>query len=86
VILARRRAPSLACVLVLEAGKEKLPIQDLQVLPVTVNGRPVPMHQGLAVSVTTAAGTHLLIDCDLPGTKRAGGIETTEDLWVGKAK
>jgi hypothetical protein len=76
----------MACVLVLEAGKEKLPVQDLKVLPVTVNGAAVPMHQGLAVSVTTAAGTHLLLDCDLPGTKRAAGIETAENLWVGKAK
>ncbi|MBI4026788.1 MAG: hypothetical protein HY360_17525 [Verrucomicrobia bacterium] len=86
VLLVRRQASAMACVLALEAGKDKLPIQDLKVLPVTVNDRAAPMDQGLAVSITLATGVYVLIDCDLPGTKKAAGIETPDNLWVGKAK
>jgi hypothetical protein len=86
VFLVRRRAEGAACVLALEGGQGALPIHDLQVLPVIVDGRPVAMAQGLAVSVTQATGTYLLIDCDLPGTKKAAGIATKESVWVGRMK
>jgi hypothetical protein len=85
VFLARRQADSVACVQVLEPGPP-YPVTDLRTLPLTADGKPVPPSQGMAVSLTTANGSFLLIDCDLPGVKRAGSVETADTLWVGKAK
>ena len=86
VLLVRRQAPAAACVLALDAGKDKMPLLDLKTVPLTVNGKAVPMPQGLAVSITVAAGKFLLIDCDLPGAKQAAGIKTEDNLWLGKAE
>jgi len=83
--LSRRRSEAVAWVQVLQSGAKELPITNLRVLPVTVDGKQVPRHQGAAVSLTTGRGAFLLIDCDLPGVKRAGGVETRDSLWVGKA-
>jgi len=84
VLFARRTAPSAAFVLVLEAGEKALPVEEAEVLPVTVDGKAVSRHQGLAVLLNTAASSYLILDCDLPGKKRAAGIETTDSLWVGR--
>jgi hypothetical protein len=86
IVLARRRARAAACVLVVEAGEKALPLQGVEVLPVAVDGRPVPAHEGLAVALTTRSGSYLVIDCDLPGTKRAGSIETKRSLWAGRTR
>ena len=84
LVVARRKAKTAACVLVVEAGDKELPVTKLEVLPVEVNGKAVPAHDGLAVAVATKGGSYLVIDCDLPGTKKAGGVVTKECLWVGK--
>jgi len=86
IVLARRRAKAVACVLVVEAGDTTLPLRRVEVLPVTVDGRPVPAHDGLAVALTAPSGSYLVIDCDLPGTKRAGSLETTKSLWAGRTR
>ena len=84
VFLARRRAAAVTCIQVLEAGPN-YPVTDVRMLPLTVDGKAVAPTDGTAVALVTATGTALVVDCDLPGTKRAGGVETTESLWVGPA-
>ena len=81
--LTRRTAPAVACVHVLEPGPE-YPLEDLQVLPLAVDGKPVPLWQGLAVSLTLPSGKYLLIDSDLPGLKSAAGVSTEETLYLAK--
>ena len=85
MFLARRQTEAVACVQVLEPGPP-YPVTDLKIIPLTADGKKVPPSQGMAVALTTAQGTCVLIDCDLPGVKRAGGSETANTLWVAKAK
>jgi len=51
-----------------------------------VNGKAVPRHEGLAVSLTLASGTYVVIDCDAAGHKQAGGVATAATLWAGKTQ
>ncbi len=84
MFLARRQAATVACVQVLDEAPAR-PVTAFELLPLTVDGKAVAHHEGAAVALTTAKGRFLLIDCDLPGLKQAGGAETRERLWVGRA-
>ena len=84
VVLARRTAKSAACVMVLEATGEGAPHCEVKLLPVEMDGTPVARHEGIAVAVTGRDGSYLVLDCDRPGVKTAGPVQTSDSLWVGK--
>ncbi len=87
-LMLRRQAKTAACVIVLEAGKDPaaMPLKEVKLLPLTADCKPVSEEQGVAVSITLDSETYTLIDCDLPGVKKAGSVSTEDILFVGKDK
>ncbi len=84
VFFVRQHARSAAFVVVLEAGKKKLPLESSQILEVNVNGKPAARYEAIALRLKTQGEDFLVIVSDVSGKKTVAGISTEENLWIGR--
>jgi len=84
VFFVRQHGPSAAFVVILEAGKKKLPLETSEILTVHVNGKPAARHQALALRLKTGGADFLAVVSDVPGKKTVAGVSTADNLWIGR--
>jgi len=77
----RQTGRSALFVTVFETGDT--PLDDLQLLPVDVEGRTALPHEAVAVKLSRGGTVSLAVIADVSGLKQVAGIQTERNLWFG---